>query len=257
MTSQARIPRRRGAICGALLILLGIWGGLAPFVGPYFHFGFTPDKAWAYTSGRLYYSVIPGAAALLGGLMILLTRNRAVGITGGILAALGGAWFGVGEGFVAYVLKRPSITIGGPLFPANSSGLISFPLRSYLETLSLFTGLGFLIVFAGAVAIGRFSMLAAQDVVADEGGEDESYYTSLPAVTRPAAGGYGTAAGQFPSGAEQYAGTGPFSRPTQLAGTAPDHPDPASYPEGAQFPGTPMQFPDTTTAQFPPPEGGS
>ena len=39
--------------CGVLLILLGLWGGLAPFVGPYVHFGFTPDATWHYDSGRL------------------------------------------------------------------------------------------------------------------------------------------------------------------------------------------------------------
>src|SRR5258708_3544569 len=99
MNLPAGIPRSRGAICGVLLILLGLWGGLAPFVGPYFHFGVTPDKAWAYNSGRLYYSIVPGAAALLGGIIVLLTRNRAIGIAGGLLAALGGIWFGLGEGF--------------------------------------------------------------------------------------------------------------------------------------------------------------
>ena len=92
MNSQVRIRRSRGAVCGAALILLGLWGGLAPFVGPYFHFGFTPDKAWEYDTGRLYLSAVPGAAALLGGLAVILTRSRFVGISGGVLAALGGAW---------------------------------------------------------------------------------------------------------------------------------------------------------------------
>src|SRR5277367_6779834 len=106
MNAQGRIPRTRGAVCGVLLILLGLWGGLAPFVGPYLHFGFTPDKAWAYTTGRLYLSAVPGAAALLGGLLVLGTRNRAVGIVGGLLGALGGAWFIVGGGFVVSILKN-------------------------------------------------------------------------------------------------------------------------------------------------------
>ncbi len=98
MNPQGQIPRSRGAICGVLLILLGLWGGLAPFVGPYFHFGYTPDKTFYYSSGRLYFSVIPGAAALLGGLLVLATRNRGVGAFGGVLAALGGAWFVAGAG---------------------------------------------------------------------------------------------------------------------------------------------------------------
>src|SRR6516225_4264515 len=111
MNRQGQIPRSRGGICGVLLILLGLWGGLAPFVGPYFHFGFTPDSAWHYNSARLYYSIIPGAAALLAGVLVLLTRNRAAGIAGGILGVLSGIWFVLGEGLMFNVFKQ-AIFIG-------------------------------------------------------------------------------------------------------------------------------------------------
>ena len=47
---MARVARIASAV---LLILLGAWGALVPFVGPYFSYAFTPDKAWAYNSGRL------------------------------------------------------------------------------------------------------------------------------------------------------------------------------------------------------------
>src|SRR5580700_11127241 len=90
MNSQVTIARSRGAVSGGALILLGLWGGLAPFVGPYFHFGYTPDKAWAWTSGRLYYSVIPGAVALVAGALLAVTRSRVLGVTAGTLAALAG-----------------------------------------------------------------------------------------------------------------------------------------------------------------------
>src|SRR5580704_19270114 len=96
MASVTRIPRSRGGVTGVLLIILGAWGGLAPFVGPYFHYAYTPDMAWAYTSGRLYLSIVPGAAAVLGGLLAVLATHRAVGLTGGLLAALGGGWFILG-----------------------------------------------------------------------------------------------------------------------------------------------------------------
>jgi hypothetical protein len=45
MAGMLRVPRSRGALNGALLVLLGIWGGLIAFVGPYFHYAYTPDKA--------------------------------------------------------------------------------------------------------------------------------------------------------------------------------------------------------------------
>ncbi len=180
MDDQPRIPLSRGAVSGVILILLGLWGGLAPFVGPYIHFGFTPDKAWAYTEGRLYYSVVPGAAALLGGLLVILTRNRGVGIAGGLLAALGGAWFALGNGFVITVLKRPSISVGAPL--------AATALRAYLESIAFFGGLGLLVLFCGALAAGRFSMLAARDVApAPEGTDLYDTQTGFPTVS-----------GQFP-----------------------------------------------------------
>jgi hypothetical protein len=175
MNPDGRIPRRRGGVCGLLLILLGLWGGLAPFVGPYLHFGYTPDKVWVYNSGRLYYSVIPAAAVLVGGLLVVATRNRAVGVSGGLLAALGGAWFGIGDTFTTVVLKR-SIAAGHPILWA---GATAGSMRAYLETMALFIGLGFLVVFLGALAMGRLSMLAAADLVGDE---PEGYYPEFPAA---------------------------------------------------------------------------
>jgi hypothetical protein len=225
-----------------LLILLGLWGGLAPFVGPYLHFGFTPDKAWAYTSGRLYYSVIPGAAALVGGLFVLGTRSRAAGIVGGLLAALGGAWFVLGQGIMTSVLKKTSVTAGTPLLKGGFyvSGLT--PLRQYLETISFFSGLGVLVMFFGALAIGRFSMLAAKDIAGDE--PADGYYDGFPAGTaagQPAPGDYPTAVDQYPAVSGQY--------PT-AAGRFPTGGQP---PAQAPFPGPPSPSADTTTHQFPPP----
>ena len=106
MNSQVRIRRSRGAVCGVALILLGLWGGLAPFVGPYFHFGFTPDKAWAYTTGRLYLSAVPGGAAVLGGLFMMVTRSRFLAVTGGLLGAVAGAWFVAGSGITPGAIAR-------------------------------------------------------------------------------------------------------------------------------------------------------
>ncbi len=179
-----------------MLIVLGLWGGLAPFVGPYLHFGFTPDKAWEYTHGRLYYSVVPGAAAFIGGALVVLTRNRAIGITGGVIGALAGAWFGLGDGFVTTVLKKTSISIGAPLPP---TGNVSASLWTYLESVAFFGGLGLVVLLFAAVAIGRFSMLAARDVAA---APDPGFYdaqTSFPTVA-----GQFPAAGQYPDTTTQY-----------------------------------------------------
>ena len=39
-----RMPRSRGAVSGLLLVILGAWGALIPFVGPHFNFAYTPDR---------------------------------------------------------------------------------------------------------------------------------------------------------------------------------------------------------------------
>ena len=71
MTAMLQVPRTRGAVSGLLLVLLGAWGALIPFVGPYFHYAYTPDAAWTYTTGRLWMEIAPGAATLAGGIILL------------------------------------------------------------------------------------------------------------------------------------------------------------------------------------------
>src|SRR2546421_12923996 len=48
MNGMLRIPRSRGALSGVLLILLGAWGGLIPFIGPYFHYATHPQRLVLY-----------------------------------------------------------------------------------------------------------------------------------------------------------------------------------------------------------------
>jgi len=172
MDPQGRIPLRRGSVCGLLLILLGLWGGLAPFIGPYIHFGYTPDKAFHYSSGRLYYSIIPAAAVLIGGVLAVLSRNRGLGVVAGLVATLGGIWFSLGQTFMTVVLKK-SFPVGSPILHA---GATPTGLRAYLETLTLFGGLGVLVVLVGAVAMGRFSMLAAGDI------DGDTVYSDFPSA---------------------------------------------------------------------------
>ena len=65
-----QMRRSRGAFSGFLLMLLGLWGALIPFIGPYFHRAYTPDKAWTYNTGRLWLELLPGAAVFVGGRLL-------------------------------------------------------------------------------------------------------------------------------------------------------------------------------------------
>jgi hypothetical protein len=149
------MPRSRGAVCGLVLIVLGVWGSVIPFVGPHFNFAYTPDQDWAWSTARGWLEVLPGAAAVLGGLLLIFSGNRITAIVGGWLAVLAGVWFVVG-------------TEVAPLLGIGSAGdpiAVTDRKRAALE-ISYFSGLGALIVFVGGIALARLAVRLASDVEA-------------------------------------------------------------------------------------------
>src|SRR6201996_3619769 len=176
MAGMLRVPRSRGALTGALLVLLGIWGGLIAFVGPYFHYAYTPDKAWTYTTGRLWLELRPAGAAVLGGLIVGGSGSRPVAIFGAWLAAASGAWFALG-GLLSTVW-----TIGGTAgHPVGDNA------HRVVEQIGFFTGLGIVIVFLAAVALGRFTVIGHRERMAAEAPAVEQV-PEEETITRP----YGT-----------------------------------------------------------------
>jgi hypothetical protein len=143
-----RIARSTGAVSGLLIAVLGIWGALIPFVGPYFDYAFGVNSSWHYTTDRLLLCILPGAAALVGGLMMVRAASRAGGAFGGWLAVLAGAWFAVGPAFSRIWEHAGSSPIGAPLFGST---------RQALELVGYFYGLGALIIALAAFAVGRFA----------------------------------------------------------------------------------------------------
>ena len=152
MTGMLRVPRSRGALNGVLLVLHGIWGGLIAFVGPYFHYAYTPDKAFTYTTGRLWLEILPAAGAILGGLILGGTASRPVAIFGAWLAALSGAWFVLGSSLSS--LWHTGGSAGQP---------VGDNLHRVVEQIGFFTGLGLVIVFLAAVALGRFTVIGVRE----------------------------------------------------------------------------------------------
>ena len=153
--SRVHVDRSRGAISGVLLVLLGIWGGLIPFIGPIFGYAYTPDRAWQFTMGRLWLEILPAIATVLGGLMLLASADRRVTIFGGWLAAVAGAWFAVGP-----TLSR--LFNGG--VAAAGSPASAAPTQAALEEIGFFVGLGVVIVFLAALGLGRHSVVSVKDV---------------------------------------------------------------------------------------------
>ncbi|WP_198679163.1 hypothetical protein [Thermomonospora amylolytica] len=179
MTGTMRVPRSRGAFSGLMLVLLGLWGGLIPFVGPYADFAFSPDEPWHVTDDRLLLSVAPAAATVLGGLIVLAVANRAAAILGAWLAVLGGAWF----------------VVGGPLSVLWNADGVGTPLggeaRQVAEQLGFFTGLGTMIVFFAALALGRFAVVGvrearlAEELAEHDARREEPWEAHPPAGSRP------------------------------------------------------------------------
>lgn len=152
-----RIRRTHGIFGGLLVALLGIWGGIIPFIGPYFHYAFTPDKAWTYTTGRLDLEILPGAGALLGGLILMGARSRHAALFGSLLAIASGAWFALGNVFA------PLWTVANPAGGPASSGT----LMRALEQVGFFTGLGLVIVLIAAAVAGRVTAVPGVSRVVD------------------------------------------------------------------------------------------
>ena len=147
------MPRSRGAVSGLLLIILGVWGALIPFIGPYFHFAYTPDQVWAWSTARAWLEVFPGVVTAVGGFLLLVSGNRATAMFGGWLAVIAGAWFIVGR-TLASVLRLGDI--GQPIAVTDAK-------RAVLE-ISYFSGLGALIVFLGGAVLARVTIRTVRDV---------------------------------------------------------------------------------------------
>ena len=168
------MPRSRGAVSGLLLIILGVWGALIPFIGPYFHFAYTPDQVWAWSTARAWLEVFPGATTAVGGFLLLVSGNRATAMFGAWLAVIAGAWFVVGR-TLASVLRLGDI--GHPIAVTDAK-------RAVIE-ISYFSGLGALIVFLGGAVLARVSVRTARDLeyaLANEPAEDTSGAFAAPAA---------------------------------------------------------------------------
>lgn len=191
---RLRMPRSRGSVIGVLLVILGAWGALIPFVGPNFDFAYTPGHAW--TTARGWLEVLPGAATALGGLLLIVSGNRASAMLGGWLAAFGGAWFVVG-GTLAPLLGIGSV--GDPVAATDRK-------RAALE-IAYFSGLGVLIAFLSGAVLARLAVRLARDVRPVEPVDTRTPYQ--PAAPQP----YSDAAEPESAGVSSQALTTPRAEP--------------------------------------------
>ncbi len=244
--SRIRVPRTRGAASGVLLIVLGLWAGLVPFIGPYLNVAYTPapDKAWHWTAARGVLEVLPGGVAVLGGLILLLSRSRLVTSFGGWLAALGGLWLVVGPSFTEVL----NIDLGVP-DPSSRDGVRA------LATLVFFYGIGAAILLVAALALGRLSVHSVRDVraaerraAAEEAAEAEEQRRIEERVAEERAAQDRAAAPPYPANEAAHSAPGGGFAPT--GGGPPRHGRPA---DGSADPN--LTRPQQAFTPAPPPPG--
>jgi hypothetical protein len=141
-----RLPRTTGLASGFAIVILGLWGALIPFVGPYFHYAFGNYDTWHFTTNRLWLDIVPGALAVIGGLLLLRSATRKGGLIGGWMAVVAGGWFAIGP-TVSLLWHSAGSPIGRP---------VGGSVQRMLELLGYFYGLGFVIGALAAFAMGRF-----------------------------------------------------------------------------------------------------
>jgi hypothetical protein len=188
-----------------LLVLLGAWGALIPFIGPYFNYAYTPDRTWTYNTGRLWLEILPGAAVFLGGLIVLAAATRPAAVFGAWLAALGGAWFVVGT-----PLSTLWTTSGTPAAGTAVGGTVT----RAMENIGFFTGLGVVILFFAAVALGRFTVVGIREATRaaeeaemrqaerDQAGTDRAARDTVLEPARPGSTAETTQPASAPAGAQ-------------------------------------------------------
>jgi hypothetical protein len=152
---------------GLLLVLLGAWGGIVPFVGPAFNYRMDATSSWTWTTAHWELNLAPGAACVIAGL-VMLSGRRAHTALAGLLAAAAGAWFVLGPMFASMWL--------GP----EQTRVASTDLGNAIQPLGYHYGLGVLIVFIAA------AMLAVRDsVVTSDAGTYPTSHRAAPGTTVP------------------------------------------------------------------------
>ena len=136
------------------MLLLGLWGGLVPFVGPYFNFAMHSDQTWQWFTDRAWLSVLPGAVAVIGGLLMIRGGTRSSISLGAMLGLGAGLWFVAGP-VVSSLWNNGTVTVGPPLGAHN--------LTRALEWIGYFYGVGALLILFSSYALGFIAALPVVD----------------------------------------------------------------------------------------------
>ncbi|MGB2951937.1 MAG: hypothetical protein WBB74_00935 [Gaiellaceae bacterium] len=155
---------------GLMILLLGVWGGIVPYVGPDFDYP-RGASAWQWTSTAWQLNLTAGALAVVGGLILAGAIFRAGAALGALASIVAGAWFVLGPVFTP-------VWHGGTTLGTLANG--STWMKVWVP-LGYHYGTGLLIATFGALALGLLTVAAVRPVVREK-------YEETPATAREAGG---------------------------------------------------------------------
>ncbi|MHB1535583.1 MAG: hypothetical protein ACYC1D_13435, partial [Acidimicrobiales bacterium] len=128
-------------------LLVGAWGAIIAFIGPLIGYRADGSHSWTWTTNHWLLHLVPGAVAVVAGLMILsraggrrATTRSPFGLAG-LLAVVAGAWF----------------VIGPALWPVFESGPVFGPAGSHIAAFANAAGSslgpGLLLAVLGGMAL--------------------------------------------------------------------------------------------------------
>jgi hypothetical protein len=143
-------PRTAGlGFLSLLIILVGAWGGIVAFVGPIFGYRAEHTGSFAWTAPHVFLYLVPGAVAMVFGLVLL---GSAIGPAGRL---------GVAKGLAALVVVACGawFVLGPAAWPIFSSSTVfssaTGAFTRFLNYVGYNLGPGLLLTALGAMAFAR------------------------------------------------------------------------------------------------------
>ncbi|MGI8614730.1 MAG: hypothetical protein ACR2KL_12435 [Nocardioidaceae bacterium] len=171
---ESTARRLNGA--GVILLLLGAWGALVPFVGPSFGYDMGGGSAWTWSESHATLHLAPGVAAILGGLFLMFGKERTAQRFGAGVAAVAGIWFVVGPSLHPLWAGQ---SVGGTMDMGGTAW------SSALSALGYHYGTGAAISVVAAYAVG---VLAVSRGIASDSFPAASRHDRHPAAESSLAG---------------------------------------------------------------------
>jgi hypothetical protein len=147
----AHLPGRLPAtVAGGAAIVVGAWGGIAPYVGHALHYGADGSATWTWNLEHGLLSLLPGAMAVVAGVLLVaaswtrrkwVQRVQTAGLAGvTALLGLSAIWFLIG----AWVW---------PIYFSSHVLVAASPVHTFASVLGYYAGEGFILaVVAGVTA---------------------------------------------------------------------------------------------------------